>query len=241
MATQTDRKFERISRGIKRRIASGTLVPGQRLPAEREMARQCKSSRVSVREAYRSLEELGILVVRRGADGGAFVAQPDTAALQKCLSLLLRLGRTSDQELSDARVIEPTIARLAARHAQADDIVRLRHALAREEEAMTRRRPAGLPGARFQRALAACARNRPLMTLVNPLVDLTADALSSLEGRVDFARQTSRSQRAILQAVERHDEEGAYLLQLHHCEFVGRLIAETRAHSLSAAGTASAK
>ena len=57
----------------------GRLVAGHKLPAEREMARQFKTSRVSVREAYRSLEELGLLRIRRGAEGGAFMSSSITS------------------------------------------------------------------------------------------------------------------------------------------------------------------
>lgn len=108
-------------------MSSGKLRSGQKLPAEREMARKYKTSRVSVREAYRSLEELGLLVIRRGADGGAFIAEPDHNPVQRSLSMVLQLGGTSHQEMTEARLmIEPPIARLAARRATATDIDRLR-------------------------------------------------------------------------------------------------------------------
>src|SRR5262249_40310154 len=63
------RTSEIIVRRIKKQISNGRLAEGHKLPAEREMARQFKTSRVSVREAYRSLEEQGLLHIRRGAEG----------------------------------------------------------------------------------------------------------------------------------------------------------------------------
>jgi DNA-binding transcriptional regulator YhcF (GntR family) len=55
------RVSETIVHRIKTQITPGRLVAGHKLTAEREMARQFKTSHVSVREAYRSLEELGVL------------------------------------------------------------------------------------------------------------------------------------------------------------------------------------
>ena len=77
------RVSDNLADRIKRQISSGKLTAGEKLPAEREMARRYKTSRVSVREAYRSLEELGLLAIRRGADGGAFINEMGHGAVQR--------------------------------------------------------------------------------------------------------------------------------------------------------------
>ena len=99
------RVSETIVRRIKKQISDGRLVAGHKLPAEREMARQFKTSRVSVREAYRSLEELGVLRIRRGADGGAFIAAVDHEPVLRSLALVLGLAKTSHKELTQARLL----------------------------------------------------------------------------------------------------------------------------------------
>jgi GntR family transcriptional regulator, transcriptional repressor for pyruvate dehydrogenase complex len=55
-------------------IAFGQLKPGDRLPPERELARSLGVGHTTVREAIRSMESLGLLIVRPGA--GTFVAEP---------------------------------------------------------------------------------------------------------------------------------------------------------------------
>ena len=80
------RTSEIIVRRIKKQISNGRLIEGHKLPAEREMARQFKTSRVSVREAYRSLEEQGLLHIRRGADGGAFKSSITNRSADRCHS-----------------------------------------------------------------------------------------------------------------------------------------------------------
>ena len=89
---RTDRVSEVIARRIKKQISDGRLTAGHKLPAERDMARQFKTSRVSVREAYRSLEELGLLRIRRGAEGARSL-KFDHEPVRRSLSLVLGLGR----------------------------------------------------------------------------------------------------------------------------------------------------
>lgn len=55
-------KTEHVAKSVVRAILKGTLVPGERIPSEREMAQTTGSSRVTVRRAYRDLESRGILV-----------------------------------------------------------------------------------------------------------------------------------------------------------------------------------
>src|ERR1700749_2830275 len=72
-AVDTDRLYRKIARMLSDLIAAGEFVPGQRLPGERELARQLGVSRPSVREALIALEVEGKVEVRVGS--GVFVAQ----------------------------------------------------------------------------------------------------------------------------------------------------------------------
>jgi DNA-binding FadR family transcriptional regulator len=226
------RVSETIAKRIKRQVSNGRLTAGQKLPAEREMARKYKTSRVSVREAYRSLEELGLLVIRRGADGGAFIAEPDHNPVQRSLSVLLRLGRTSHQELTEARLlIEPPIARLAARRARPADIAKLRLVLERQEAALARKGHFRGHSLQFHRAVADCAGNLPLITLMNSLADLTLEVVTKIDTPRPVKEGICRFHRAIFEAIERHDEAAAYQLMLAHIgevqEGIGQTLAET--------------
>jgi len=223
MLTRTRRAgrvSERIAGRIKKQISEGRLAIGHKLPAEREMARQFKTSRVSVREAYRSLEELGLLHIRRGAEGGAFIVPFDHEPVRRSLSLVLGLGKTSNQELTEARMmIEPLIARLAALRAGPADIAKLEQVLIQEEEEVGRpaadsSRTAG----QFHRAIAACARNLPLVVLMNALADLTAESASRLDLRIRarHRRKNCEYHRQIFEAIRAHDGEAASTLMLQH-------------------------
>jgi GntR family transcriptional regulator, transcriptional repressor for pyruvate dehydrogenase complex len=214
------RVSETIVRRIKKQISDGRLVAGHKLPAEREMARQFKTSRVSVREAYRSLEELGVLSIRRGADGGAFIAVVDHAPVLRSLALVLGLAKTSHKELTQARLlIEPPIARLAALRARKEDIARLERELKKEEqEASVRTGPFRPTGSEFHRLVAACARNLPLVLLMNALADLTASAAATLDvaAREKHRLQNCHFHRHIFDAIRRRDGEAAYAIMSEH-------------------------
>jgi len=215
---RTSRVSEKIVGRIKKQISDGTMPVGHRLPAEREMARQFKTSRVSVREAYRSLEELGLLQIRRGAEGGAFIEPFDHEPVRRSLSLVLGLGKTSHHELTEARMmIEPLIARLAALRAEPADIAKLEQVLAQEEEEVQRPSPQATAG-RFHRAVADCARNFPLAVLMTTLAELTAESVSDLDTRVRarHRRKNSEYHRLIFEAIRRHDDVGAYTLMVRH-------------------------
>jgi GntR family transcriptional regulator, transcriptional repressor for pyruvate dehydrogenase complex len=210
------RVSETIAKRIKNQISAGRMLPGEKLPAEREMALRYHTSRVSVREAYRSLEELGLLTIRRGADGGAFIANIDHTPVQRSLSLMLRLGKTTHEEITQARLlIEPPVARLAARHARPEDIERLRHVLEQKESAM-RRGGYRRCDMRFHRAIAECAANLPLKLLMHSLADLTVEVLASVEMSTGVQHQVCEAHREILEAIARHDEDAAHDLMLHH-------------------------
>jgi len=216
----THRVSDAIARRIKKQISDGRLTVGHKLPAERDMARQFKTSRVSVREAYRSLEELGLLSIRRGAEGGAFIAQFDHEPVRRSLSLVLGLGKTSHNEVTEARVLlEPSIARLAALRARPEDIAKLELVLIQEEEEV--RRPAadsGKTAGQFHRAIADCARNVPLVVLMNALADLTAESVSALDVRIRkrHRRKNCEYHRQIFEAIRSHDGDAAYTLMLQH-------------------------
>jgi GntR family transcriptional regulator, transcriptional repressor for pyruvate dehydrogenase complex len=229
---RTGRVSEIIARRIMKQISDGRLATGHKLPAERDMARQFKTSRVSVREAYRSLEELGLLRIRRGAEGGAFIATFDHEPVRRSLSLVLGLGKTSVEEVTEARMlIEPSIARLAALRARPEDVVKLERVLVQEEQEV--RHPGTDSGAttgQFHRAVADCARNVPLVVLMNALADLTAESVSDLGVRVRtrLRKKNCEYHRLMFEAIQQHDGDAASTLMVRHVgdiqDRVGRTI-----------------
>ncbi len=120
---------DRVASEVLRRIASGDLGPGDRLPSERRLAELLAVSRVSVRAGLQQLKAQGLLTVVRG--GGARVAAPETIG-DPALTALAQLDRTSLLDLLEIRtLLECWAAERAASRTTAADITELRGHIAR--------------------------------------------------------------------------------------------------------------
>src|SRR5579872_5200663 len=124
-ALKPRRVCESVAEQIRQAIFSGQLATGHKLPPERDMARQFQTSRVALREALRALEQEGMISIKRGFGGGAFVADFDAAlkALADSLHTVVKLGQAKSGHLTEARtILEPELARLAASRADEKDL-----------------------------------------------------------------------------------------------------------------------
>jgi GntR family transcriptional regulator len=63
--------YQRISDDLEARIVSGALLPGERFPSERQLSEEHGASRMTVRQALRTLAERGLVETRNGL--GTFV------------------------------------------------------------------------------------------------------------------------------------------------------------------------
>jgi DNA-binding transcriptional regulator YhcF (GntR family) len=106
----------------------GELKVGDRLRPERLLAEQCGVSRSTLREAIRILTQAGILTVRRGATGGAFVAR--SAVSQNPLASALELTRAELLERLEARtLLKLPIVEFAAARATPAEVTLLEQVL----------------------------------------------------------------------------------------------------------------
>src|SRR6476646_4468866 len=108
-------RYEQVAERLAADIRSGALAPGERLPSERELARQLEVSRASVREAIGALQVQGVVETRPGA--GTFVAAGARPARE------LPHDASPSAVLEARAQLEPAVARLAAQRAQPDAAV----------------------------------------------------------------------------------------------------------------------
>lgn len=126
-AARPVRAFEAVVAQLRKLILDGYFPPGARLPAQRELAEQLAVSRNTVLQAIRVLERMGLLVVKPGQHGGAFVRALDGRSLLEPLDLMIKTDRISVQEVVELRVlIEGRNAFWAAERATPDQIAEIR-------------------------------------------------------------------------------------------------------------------
>jgi GntR family transcriptional repressor for pyruvate dehydrogenase complex len=182
---------ERIRTEILRVLAERDLSPGDRLPSERELATRLRVSRPSVREAVRSLQAEGRLVVEHGR--GVFVAEP---AMQRSLrDSMTHLDHSLSELFAMREVLEVPAARWAA---QRQDVARLQAVqqsfadldVALHEEPRSFERLQHLD-ATFHLRIVQAAGNRLLEQSQDVLNDLLLTGLQTtlaIEGRAERSR-----------------------------------------------------
>jgi GntR family transcriptional repressor for pyruvate dehydrogenase complex len=111
---------------IRLLIRNGKLSAGDRLPSERDLGERFGVSRVTVREALRGLEANGLVTIKVGARGGAFVTAPTAEGLAESISDLIALSVLTAAELTEARqVFELGMIPVVCERADDQDIAEL--------------------------------------------------------------------------------------------------------------------
>jgi GntR family transcriptional repressor for pyruvate dehydrogenase complex len=226
------RVYHHIVAHIERAIYDGRLAAGDKLPPERELGRRFGASRVAVREALRALEHRGLLEVRQGSWGGHFVRTLDASVVCRDFRTLLRLGRLTASQITEARLLmEPEVARLAAERATHFDIKELQAALDERAAAVAEGRAPRDADLDFHRRLAVAAGTPVHAVAIHALMDLEAEMNVPLRSESDRG-EVERAHQALLAAVQVRDGERARRVMEAHIVDVQRRIA-----SVTAAGS----
>jgi GntR family transcriptional regulator, transcriptional repressor for pyruvate dehydrogenase complex len=121
---KTKRLYEEIVEQIKQLITGGELKPGDKLLSERELSERLQVSRVSVREAIRTLEMLGFIEIRPG--DGTFVRDTNTDDIIRPLAMFLAVERSSLLDMFEVRrIFETSAASLAAERASQEEVAQI--------------------------------------------------------------------------------------------------------------------
>ena len=166
-AVSLNRVSQVIVDQIKLLLRQGRLKPGDRLPSERELCERFGVSRVTVREALRVLEANGLIDVRVGAKGGAFVTSPTSQQIGEGLADLLNLSPLTAADVTEARqVFELGIVPLLVERATDEDIAALREMVQLHQAALKRGDYDMSMSADFHVRVAACTHNPAIEMLV---------------------------------------------------------------------------
>lgn len=221
---------ERLSVDLERLILDGQLAPGDRLPAERELAAHLGVSRVSIREALRELENRGLIDRRPGR--GTIVLQPSDGAgiTDGMLTGVASLHPELHDIMELRAIIEPPIARITANRATARDIAQLRELVEAMEGDATQERYAELDRA-FHQAIAQYAHN-PLLAFINSeIAQQIAPSRASRYQTKARRAVSSAAHRRIYEAIAAGDGETAEREAREHVLDIGQQIAAAAAQN----------
>ena len=225
LKVETEKLSQSVVRQIEQLILRGILRPGERLPAERDMAERLDVSRPSLRDAIADLSDRGLLVSRPGA--GVFVAEVLGSAFSEAL---IQLFATHEEAVFDyiavRRDMEGLAAERAARLGSETDLKVIDAIFAKMEAAHQKRDPSDEAqlDAEFHMAIIEASHNVIMLHMLRSMFDLLRQGVF-YNRQVMFRNRTTRDQlldqhRAMNAAVQSRDPEAARAAVVAHLTYV---------------------
>jgi GntR family transcriptional repressor for pyruvate dehydrogenase complex len=224
-----------IEDSIKDMILTGQISVGSKLPTEKSLAEQFGVSVVTVREALRGLEAIGIVAKKRGKGGGVFITRAESHVVKDAVQVFLSSGKFSAKHLNDVRrIIEPAMVRMATTEITAEELAEIETNIKYCVERLEKRKfvfssrdfwAIEESNVEFHRLIAKATHN-PILTLT---VDYVEDFLlsfkkSTLVPDIRFSQRVVKEHQAIYNALKAGDAEIAEKEMLGHIESVGEAL-----------------
>jgi GntR family transcriptional regulator, transcriptional repressor for pyruvate dehydrogenase complex len=221
-AIRKSRVHLEVARQIEQLILK-TLQPGDKLPAERELAGLLGVSRSSIRDALRRLEIVGLVEPRQGA--GTVVREISTETLVSPLANVIAHRRQLVGELLDfRRMLEPPLAATAATHASTGEIAGMDEILRRQHRRVRSGELAIEEDSEFHYRIALASGNSVVLKVMDVVMDLLRETRSrslQTEGR---PQKSLAGHKRILAAIRRRDAVAAETAMRQHIQDVEKMV-----------------
>jgi GntR family transcriptional regulator, transcriptional repressor for pyruvate dehydrogenase complex len=208
---------ELVASEIEEAIIDGTFAIASQLPSEQNLADQFGVSRNVVREAFKFLQERGLIEILNGS--GAYVCQPSSEATSNALGRYIRLlgAGASIAALYEARrTLEGANVRFAAQRADDEDLATLGGCIKRMEEHAGSIEKWSEADLDFHLAIAKATHNPFLRLLLEPLVDQLREVIAEgyrVPGAVERGLQAHIR---LFRCIKARDSEGAHQAIMEH-------------------------
>jgi GntR family transcriptional regulator, transcriptional repressor for pyruvate dehydrogenase complex len=220
---------EEIADRIRVLILDGTFPPGRPLPAERQLAERFGVSRGSIRDAFRTLETIGLLVTRHGQ--GTFPQELDVDRLVAPLASVLSYRHDLQDELLDVRrIFEPAVARYAASRITDEDLADLQRILDAQRKKLKSGRSAIVEDTAFHQVLARATRNRVVVSIMATLNDLLVESRKLTLKQKGRPVRSIEGHEAVVAALRRRDAGGAAEAMREHIDQIAGLLQHATSH-----------
>jgi len=204
---------QKIERKIEEAIRQKKLIPGTKLPSEKELCAQFAVSRTALREALRRLSARGLIDIRKGS--GIYIMELKIEDAINSLHLFYDLRFNSDlilQIIEVRRLFEPEVARLAARNRTENDIKTLQKNLAELERSNPDNTQLEVDIInRFHMNLAKATHNPIVLISLEPVYSLLPRMRNLIYGNIEGEKEyTMKYQKELLNALKTKDSNKAY-------------------------------
>jgi len=207
------RLFEKIVDQIKDAVLSGTLKVGDKLPSEHELAQIFGVSRAAVREALRILELSGLVIIKKGNQGGCFIQEATSNhKLVDYLSDHWRLGNVTLAHLTEARYwLESIIIDIVGQKASKKDFEKLRKSIDKAERLYRegKENEKIYQNFDFHVQLVQITRNTIMVDTLSAIIELLTYMLVKIGSNRRITHATFKAHRKILELLEAGQVEGA--------------------------------
>ncbi|MBC8466364.1 MAG: FadR family transcriptional regulator [Deltaproteobacteria bacterium] len=220
---KTEKISDNIIAQIRDSILSGRLKPGDRVASEKELIAQFGVSKATMREALRVLEVMGLVEIRKGTSGGAFVAEVDMKTTINSIINFIHFKPVSIKEITMLRYfIEPSVARIACIKRTDNDIEHLRNITGE----VVSSGPAEVSREiGFHRYLARMTGNTLLILLIDFVDNLLSTMKTELDLDPEFYQNVRKAHEIILECLIQRDPAAAAIAMVQDLLEVGREMA----------------
>ena len=200
---------------VRRLIEEGRLHPGDRLPAERDLALQIQVSRPSLRSGLRTLQAMGVIEARQGS--GTYIADGPPRLGDGPLRFLAALhGFTRDEMFEARKVLEVGTAGLAAERATPEHVARIADEVTSMFASLDDPHTFLVHDLQFHRVVAAGSGNPVLATLIDTLAELVFEYRRMTVERATDLKDSADLHRRIYTAIRDRDPDEARRLMGEH-------------------------
>ncbi len=193
---------------IKNAIFTSVYRPGDRLPPEKELIKLFNVSRVPLREALRSLEEMGLITIKPGVSGGIFVSEVGTKSVVSPFANMVRLGKISVGDIWEFRLlVEPNISRMASERRTDWDIKQIEEIISLREKVVKAKKAPVVATIDFHQAVARASKNPLSILIMDVIGEILIEEFKKFNFRLSDHRSIIQFHREIFECIKNKDSE----------------------------------
>lgn len=224
------RAFEVIRDRIRDDVVEGLLRPGDKLPAERDLAEKLGFSRAAVREALRGLEATGIVELQKGVTGGAFIRGGDKDMISRSINDVIVLGQIPLRQVMEVRsILLVRAVQIACERATEEEISALEQNVQHIQDEAAEGRDTGDTVGEFYTLIGRMSGNRILEILIDATTSISLNF--AISHRIEFTSELIILRRKVVSRLKARDADGAARAISENIAFLhGFVIARAAAH-----------